>query len=281
MDDEEVGPLVPYQCNYIPTQHELEVYNQLDMEDDVSDQNHQNLDCQGTKRTGNIYFQGTKEHWMIQLDYVIKNPIFGDVEFAIPNSSINGNRGYADIVNLQNKSIFEIKPNNLTGQNSGAAEVANYVQKANQYCNTTMPMSVPWSGGVTFNTTVLPTSSPGRFLQAKLSTVSPAVVLYQYLKTNNPQPAPPITVPASVIEKFKHLIDRLKNNFQEADKIIAEYLHQNPELLNHIKSAAIGAGVAIIVGTILEDIATAGIGVADDWACFVLSYRIIRFALAL
>jgi hypothetical protein len=35
------------------------------------------------------------------------------------------------------------------------------------------------------------------------------------------------------------------------------------------------------VGTILEDIITAGAGVADDWACFVLSYRIIRFALTL
>jgi hypothetical protein len=52
-------------------------------------------------------------------------------------------------------------------------------------------------------------------------------------------------------------------------------------LVTYIKTAAIGAGVAIVVGTILEDIITAGAGIADDWACFVLSYRIIRFALTL
>ncbi len=38
---------------------------------------------------------------------------------------------------------------------------------------------------------------------------------------------------------------------------------------------------AIIVGTILEDIITAGAGIADDWACFTLAYRIIRFAIKL
>ena len=55
----------------------------------------------------------------------------------------------------------------------------------------------------------------------------------------------------------------------------------NAELKNYIKSAAIGAGITILVGTILEDVITAGAGIADDWVCFVLSYRIIRFALAL
>lgn len=88
-------------------------------------------------------------------------------------------------------------------------------------------------------------------------------------------------MPVSVVDKLKHLIDRLKQNFDKADIIIAEYLRQNPELVNYLKTAAIGAGVAIVVGTILEDVITAGAGIADDWACFVLSYRIIRFAAAL
>lgn len=88
-------------------------------------------------------------------------------------------------------------------------------------------------------------------------------------------------MPASVVEKFRHLINRLKQNFHKADEIMAEYLNQNPDLLIYIKNAAIGAGVAIIVGTIIEDIITVGAGIADDWACFVLSYRIIRFAIAL
>ena len=46
---------------------------------------------------------------------------------------------------------------------------------------------------------------------------------------------------------------RLRQNFQQADKIIAEFFYQYPELKNYIKSAAIGAGITILVGTILED----------------------------
>ena len=74
---------------------------------------------------------------------------------------------------------------------------------------------------------------------------------------------------------------RLRQNFQQADKIIAEFFYQHPELKNYIKSTAIGAGIALIVSTILEDVITAGAGIADDWVCFVLAYRIIRFAVAL
>jgi hypothetical protein len=270
---------VPYVCNYQLNQREQDVFNQLDEEDDQSDLSHQNLDCKGTKRTGNIFFQGTKEHWMIQLDYVSKNPINGDVEFAIPNSSPSGNRGYADVVNLQDKTIFEIKPDNLDGQTSGSIEVANYVLKANLYCSTTIPIGIQWTSGLNFPTVLLPTSITGRYLKAELH--APGVIVYKYERLANPSPVLPTAVPSTIVGKFKHLIDRLKQNFSQADKIIAEYLQQNPDLLTYIKTAAIGAGVAIVVGTILEDIITAGAGIADDWACFVLSYRIIRFALTL
>ena len=122
----------PYVCNYQMTQNEKDVFLQLDEEDNQADFIHQNLDCQGTKRTGNVFFQGTKEHWIIQLDYVSKNPLNSDVEYAIPfaSSTNPNNRGYADIVNLQDKTIFEIKLNNQNGQTSGVSEVANYVEKA-------------------------------------------------------------------------------------------------------------------------------------------------------
>ncbi len=269
----------PYICNYQLSQHEQDVFNLIDEEDDQSDFIHQNLDCQGTKRTGNIFFQGTKEHWMIQLDYVSKNPIHGDMEFAIPNSSAAGNRGYADLVNLQDKTIFEIKPNNLNGQSTGASEVANYVNKANQFCSIVGPMGSSWSTGLNYSPAIIPTSAPNKFLKTQL--YAPGVIVYSYEITTNPVPAPPIVVPVSVVDKFKHLIDRLRQNFQQANKIIAEFLQQNPELVNYIKGAAVGAGITIIVGTILEDIITAGGGIADDWACFVLSYRIIRYAIAL
>lgn len=273
-------PFVPYVCNYQMTQHEQDVFNLIDAEDNLADQNHQNLDCQGTKRTGNIFFKGTKEHWMIQWDYVSKNSVYGDVEFAIPNSSPSGNRGYADIVNLQSKSIFEIKPNNPAGQSSGASEVANYVLKANQYCGSTIPMGVSWNAGTSFAPIILPTNISNRFLKAEL--YSPGVIVYSYENMSNPIPFPQ-AVPASIVPKFKHLIDRLRQNFHQADKIISEYLADpdNADVLVYIKGAAIAAGVAIIVGTIIEDFLTAGAGILDDWQCFVLAYRIIRYAVKL
>ncbi len=269
----------PYVCNYQMTQHEIEIFNQLDLEDDQSDFIHQNADCQGTKRTGNISFQGTKEHWLIQLDYVSKNPLQSDMEFAIPNSSSSGNRGYADLVNLQTKSIFEIKPDNPDGWSAGISEVANYVNKANQFCSTIFPTGVNWGQGISYTPTVLPTAIPNKYLKTRL--YAPGVIVYSYEITTTPVPAPPIVVPTTIVDKFKHLIDRLRQNFQQADKIIAEFLQQNPDLVNYIKSAAIGAGIALIVSTIIEDVITAGAGIADDWVCFVLSYRIIRFAIAL
>lgn len=90
----------------------------------------------------------------------------------------------------------------------------------------------------------------------------------------------PISVPQNVLDQLKNRIKKLKDGVAEADKIISEFFAHNPTLLNYIKAAAIGAGVAIIVGTIVEDILTGGVGILDDWASFALAYRIIRFALA-
>ncbi len=38
----------------------------------------------------------------------------------------------------------------------------------------------------------------------------------------------------------------------------------------------VGAAVAIIVGTIVEDFLTAGVGVADDVQSVLLAYKLIR-----
>jgi hypothetical protein len=48
------------------------------------------------------------------------------------------------------------------------------------------------------------------------------------------------------------------------------------ELLIYIKTAEVGAAVAIIVGTIVEDFLTAGVGVADDVQSVLLAYKLIR-----
>lgn len=273
------APSTPYVCNYVMTAHEQSVFDDIDQEDNQADQEHENLDCKGTKRTGNYFFYGTTQHWIIQLDYVSREALFGEAEFKIPYASGNNpnQRGYADLVNLGNGNIFEIKPNNDAGLTSGANEVTNYVNKANQHCTSTLPTGVIWNKGTTYSTRYLPFGT-NKGLKVELK--APGVITYE--EYNLPTPVPdPIVVPTSVVEKFKHLIDRLKGNLGNADKIIAEYMQQNPDLVNYIKTAAIGAGIAIIVGTIIEDVLTAGAGIADDWACFVTAYRIIRFAIKL
>jgi hypothetical protein len=49
----------------------------------------------------------------------------------------------------------------------------------------------------------------------------------------------------------------------------------------YLKAAAYGAATAIVVGTIVEDFLTVGVGIADDWASFTLAYRLVRVARSL
>lgn len=270
----------PYVCNYQMTQQEIDIFLRIDNDDDEVDNQHgnQNFDCQGTRRLGNINFNGTKEHWLIQLDYVSKYAS-AEREYQIPNSGPSGGRGYADIVNLFNGNIFEIKPDNIIAGQAGLVEVLNYVTTANTHCISSLPPGVMWNLGNYYPTVYLPTINPSRFLKARL--MANGVIGYSY-ETHNSNPSPvPIAIPASILDKFRELVERLKQNLANADRIIAEFLRQHPQVLTFIKTVAVGAGVAIIVGTLAEDIFTMGAGIADDWASFQLAYRIIRFALAL
>jgi hypothetical protein len=275
-------PNLPPPPVYQLSANDIRVINQLNAEDQETDNILANSDCEGTLRTGNINFNGTKEHWLIQLDYIATHPLGGEREYAIPQSSPSGNRGYADLVNKVSREIFEIKPNNPQGIIDGEAEVARYVQKANQFCPSSpgpLPSTNPWLKGNNYTKTVLPSTIPTQYLVA--DKIAPGVIGYKYEpKTNNPSPLP-IVIPSSVLDKLRTLVERLKANVNDANRIIAQYLAQHPELVTYIKSAAIGAAVAIVVGTIIEDFATAGVGILDDWASFTLAYKIVRFAWAL
>lgn len=268
----------PYISTYQMTQHEIDVFNELDAEDATEAQSvTAPLDCKGTKTLGNVKFPGTKEHWLVQLDYIAKHPAAGEREFIIPNGA--GGRSRADLVNTVTKELFEIKPDNFSGQAAGASEAAIYVAEANANCSSSGTPGLPWSTGGNYPTTYIPTGSMNfygqSYIQARLA--QPGVILYSSIPAPNPAPQL-ITIPADAIEKLKNLIDRLKGNLQTAPQVIAEYLHQHPELVTFLKGAALVGAAAIVVGTILEDVISAGAGVADDWACFVLAYRIVRFA---
>jgi hypothetical protein len=53
---------------------------------------------------------------------------------------------------------------------------------------------------------------------------------------------------------------------------------ENRDILFYLKTSAYGAATAIVVGTIVEDFVTRGLGISDDWASFAMAYRIVRVA---
>lgn len=263
-----------YEPDYVLTEDDIRIFQQLEAEDMETDAL-MNMDCKGTLRSGNVAWPGVLEHWLIMIDYANRNPLTAEVEYRIPYSSTSGNAGYADIVNLHTYEIFEIKPNNTTAVNEGKIEVARYVEKANIYCAT--PGTNPWKKGTSYTTRILPNpKDPTTRLTVELA----ADGVLGYTKTMNldPLPAP---VPQSISDKIRHLVYRLKNNTNKFKEVIAQYLKENPDLVGYIKGAAFTSAVAIIVGTILEDIFSGGAGIADDWVSFKMAYDIIRFAWAL
>jgi hypothetical protein len=273
-------PWVPVGGTYQMTANDIRAWNQIEQEDAAADLPSP-LDCQGTGRLGNANWNGVLEHWIIQLDYLSQNVFNAEREYKIPFSGLSGlNAGYADIVNKTTGEIFEIKP--PAQVITGAAEVTNYMLKANQYCTgSNGPLTAVWTKGFNYPTRYLPSKDATKFIKAELSTTNPGVIVYTTVdKSTVPQP-PPLVVPMSVVDKLKELVRRLKENVSEFERIISEYMSENPDLVNYLKGAAIGAAIGIVVGTIIEDFATLGGGILDDLPSFTLAYRIVRFAWAL
>jgi hypothetical protein len=264
---------------YIPytlTTEDLAIYAQLAQEDAEADALF-DMPCKGTNRTGNRNFPGTKEHWIIMLDYVAKNPGFAEVEYYIPGSGPSGGKGYADIVNKLTGEIFEIKPNNPSGISAGTTEVNNYVTNANMQCNPAINKELPfplWIPGSNYSLTILPSGTPGQVLKVQLGATG--VIVYETMSSSTNPVVLPITQDA--LDKLKNLIRKIKQHINDADAVIAQFMREHPELVIVLKSAAVATAATIVVGTILEDIGTGGTGIADDWASFQLAYKIVRFA---
>lgn len=125
--------LTPTQRQVLETADNNRLLQLLQQEDAIDDASVS--PCHGTARNGNLKWQGTLEHWLIQFDYMASNPL-ALKEYYIPGSSgkLNSNPGYADIANPATGEIFEIKPDNATGQAAGTAEVQIYLNQANSLC---------------------------------------------------------------------------------------------------------------------------------------------------
>jgi Domain of unknown function (DUF4157) len=86
----------------------------------------------------------------------------------------------------------------------------------------------------------------------------------------------PVPVPAtrSIREEITDFIQRVVRSGENAEEAARRFLQEHPE----VKYVLIGAAIGIVLGTILEDIATLGAGIADDPASFAAAYALIRMA---
>jgi hypothetical protein len=238
-----------------------------------------NKDCQGTNRTGNIQWPGVLEHWMIMLDYISQNPVYGEVEYQIPGSSAAGNRGYADLVNTFSREMFEIKSKvSSTAISDGVAELQRYLDQANAVCPPKPGdggLLIPWNAGKTYTTRILP-DPRNPLMNIKAELAKDGIILYS--STFRAIEPILIVIPSDVFDKIKNLVKKLKDNFKDFEAIIARFLDENPDLKSYLKTTAYTAAAGIIVGTIIEDFLTAGAGVADDWTSFLVAKRIVEFA---
>jgi hypothetical protein len=268
------GGWVP--VTYIMPESHWEIWNQMDAEDNMDNAG---MNCQGTKMRGNINFQGTLEHWLIQLDYMNMVPA-AVAEYQIPGASVTGSGypGRADLANQTTGELFEIKPEG-TGVLTGPPELAHYITKANTGCP--LPSGQVWKGGSNYPLirVLANPKTPLGYLQVRMLPSSPGILLYQPI-TFQPVGAP-APVPVTFAGRLKELVEKLKADMSNFKSIISEYLSQNPDLVTYLKAAAFTAAVAIIVGTIVEDICSGGWGIFDDFQHFSLAYKIVRFAWAL
>jgi hypothetical protein len=258
---------------YQLTQADYQILNQIEAEDFEADNN--NSQCHGTARGGNVFWPGVVEHWVIQFDYITSFP-GGEREYAIPQSSAANNTGYADIVNLYTNEIFEIKPVTLTAL--GALEADRYVLFANANCPTS---SGGWVKGYNYPTKVLP--YPKDFTKSIIATLDqPGLITYTTVdKSLYPSPQT-VALPQNLADKLKIFMQNIitsnvYQNAYEMNKQILVFLQENPQIKDWLKIGAAG----IMIATLIEDILTGGVGILDDWACFLVSRNMWRLAVAI
>jgi hypothetical protein len=86
-----------------------------------------NMDVQGL-----LERHGQVEHLIVQMDFMGQLALEPRAEFSIPASAKSGNTGYADVVALKDRQIWEIKPEHL--EPDAVVKATRYVACANVAC---------------------------------------------------------------------------------------------------------------------------------------------------
>lgn len=255
-------------------------------------------DCHGTKRGLNIGRLGIDDDtkgmpldlWEGKLAHIIIETWYIDLfaklqippqdaygEYAIPHAAASGNTGYADIVNLTTGEIFEIKKNVPSEITSGRTQVTRYVNKANQYCLVPHPPGFYHKGVIFFPPPSL-TFLPGRYLTCTLEESGLIVYSIESYSTS-PVPAPvPVPFPILVEQKLLEILRLIEQGVENVDIFLTDWLMRNKDIAYFIAEYAVTIIVAVVVLNAIENLATAGAGVADDALVYAILYRVIEIA---
>ncbi|MEM8674588.1 MAG: DUF4157 domain-containing protein [Cyanobacteria bacterium P01_G01_bin.67] len=241
---------------------------------------------------------GNEAHKIIQTEFQILNPL-GLVE--LPFSSPTDENGRLDlaVATPTGFEIGEIKPANEQGYTQGATDIAFYVSA--------LESAYPEATINPLTTIIPPTIFPNPQAGANCPTqeifVNPPVggVYGYYCRptfselirnpncrcNNRRRPNPrevPVTapVPEQIADKTSRLrlildfIDQVIESGADAEEAARDFLNEYPE----VRTLLIGAAIAVIVATIIEDVVTFGVGILNDPASIGVAVALIRVAQA-
>ncbi|MCP2729521.1 eCIS core domain-containing protein [Limnofasciculus baicalensis] len=207
-------------------------------------------------------YPGNQEHLLIEQDYKHNINSNSAVEFSIPSSGPNGGIGYADIVDLTNYAIYEIKT--YPGSAQGVVEAERYRSFAQKNCD----QNVIWQIGTQYPKRVIPFDAQNE-LVAQQYPQFPGVITYYKRKRKQEEKE-------KVYQEIVKFIKRVVETGEDVDAAVQRFLTEHPEVKNYL----IGAAVGIAIATLAEDILTAGAGILDDPASFAVVWALIRAARA-
>jgi len=185
--------------------------------------------------------------------------------------------------------VAEIKPASISCAVDGEAQLLRYVEQGNApddqqqaWRNTNgIAQVIPM-----FPSTYNPYSIISENFTILVAWCSPGLLVYKVIlnkkkkqeQEQNEKVKPPVVDEEGSWERVKKFLEEMiTNGGQSVEEAIRKFLQDNPDLVNFI----IWAGIGGIVATILEDIATAGAGIADDPLIIAICTQMIRIARAI
>lgn len=204
--------------------------------------------------------------------------------------------GYPDLARRDGAvmEVAEIKPASWGCAVDGVSQLEGYISHG----NATDPPQVAWraAGGFASVIPMLSSTYPAKTLTIGTYTVmiewcSPGLLVYQVIGSSLPLPVP-VTSPArqrsrgrspvlvreqSAWEAIRQFAEEAIRTGQTSAQAIENFLRAHPDLITVI----IVAGIAGLIATFAEDIATAGAGILDDLVTVPFFARMISIALEL